>query len=141
MSNSSYVELQQQNNNVDEENPPQENNNPRNRTISTQKIHFCIGLILLIIAIIIYNILSPYSDSVACPDCNTFCGKCNCAIINGTLSHQQICEKCASCVAGECSNFAHDVSKNFVDVFWYVGLIGWLMVILNVGPDSNERRN
>lgn len=137
---SSYVELQQQ----DNENPPivarVDIPPERQRRIPTRMIWFCAGLIMLTISVIIYSILTPYAASIACPDCNVYCDRCNCNAINGTQAQLDLCERCAWCVADDCSNFRHDVSSRFAEIFWYVGMISWFIVFTHCGSDREERR-
>jgi hypothetical protein len=102
---------------------------------SRRKICMYLGLVFLGISIIVYTVLTPYSASVGCPNCNVFCEKCNCNAINGTQAQLNICEKCATCVASECSNFKHDLSSNFAEIFWWTGWVSLFVAIINSGPE------
>ena len=141
MSSSTYIELQENN---DVEAPPNvEAPPPDDGRTSRDKVCCVFSFIMLIICIILYSILAPYSDSVACPDCNTFCDKCDCVILNGTQSQIDICEKCVTCVAGECNNFSHNVSGRFADIFWWAAWASLFMSVLTCGSDQRHtpRRN
>jgi hypothetical protein len=132
---STYVELQPENN--EDPSPPEAAPQPR-RTVSSRKVCCIISFAVFVVSLVLFVILSPYSDSVKCPDCVTFCDPCDCAITNGTDAQKTVCEKCASCISGECSNFSYRVSGSFATIFWWTCMISLVIMLCNCAAEGDR---